>query len=354
MRRMAPPTAWLMIGVLSAAVQAAPSLAQFASTRDVRDLVVVGGDLWCATSGGLYRVPLSGGDTTAYRSPDALRDLDLSALVRGSDGYLWLGTRGGFVTRMDIAKERFTAYNSLAYAGWTVECMADHGEYLLVGSQHGLSFFSKAEGAVRYNAKQFGSYASSEVRQVVRYGDTIAVLLEEGVAWVEAPDIRDVNFNDPNVWKTIDTLGVQSITIGSAGLRLHANRVQYSGGVRFDISDTPDLPIDTLRRNGAVVGIFGYHVYRAVETGGNVYVGTQGASIYKLYPSSQAELVSFNSPHSSDFRECTLDREGTLWCSHGDSQDGIGVFRDGKWSWILSEGDGAPGLGPWARVCRRR
>lgn len=328
----------LALTLVSARVESSTFLSQHASARAVRKIIRSGNDLWMATSAGLTRLTPESGDTVHYRRPDLMHDIDLADMVKSSDGSLWIGTTGGFVVHMDISAERFASFNSLNYAGWDIACVKELGGYLLLGGAHGLSIFSKTAGTVQANAEEFGDFELSGVRQIAVYGDTVALLMAEGVAWREGVNPRTVNFNDPQVWQTIDTADVPFISVDRNGIHLMDHKVVYSNGVRFDVYPTVVL------RDGQQL-VTGVEVRSLVEYGDAVYLGTNGAYLLVANADGSSVTSTLNTLSSSDVRDVAFDQDGVLWVSHGNSGYGMSVLEDGVWRNIAREDEAYPGFG---------
>lgn len=339
--------------MLQASSYATPFLHQYASAKSVRDIIPDGDYLWLATSNGLYRAQIVNrdtsdtADTSHYSLPTDFGDIDLAAMVKTSDGNLWIGTRNGYVVSMDPGAERFESFNSLSYAGWTISCMTAYKDYLLIGSQNGMSVFSRTKGAVVYNAKKFGDFESSRVSAIETYGDTIAVVLEGGVVWIAPDNITDVNLNDPSVWATIDTAGIQGVVVDRSGLHLYTSRVQRSGGSLFEIAY--DGGTTTVHRNGALLATIGGFVNRVVEHGNAVYLGMDNDFLYRLFPDGTNEQIVLNSLTRTDTRASVVDAHGVLWCVHDvvNRNMGAGITRrtNGVWTSLVYQSESDPGFG---------
>ena len=197
-------------------LSASPFLHLYGSCRAVRDMAVDGDRLWLATSGGLvlYR---EGSEPKIYSVVNDMKDIDLTSMVLESTDRIWLGSTDGHVIEFNPRTERFTAYNSLAYVGWDIACMRPFGPYLLLGSRKGLSVFSRSAKRALWNATRFGALVESSVRAIETAGDTIALVLPSGVAWLKAPDLRLVNLNDPGVWTTVPADTSAAAIIDGAG-----------------------------------------------------------------------------------------------------------------------------------------
>ncbi|MFP2931344.1 two-component regulator propeller domain-containing protein [Pyxidicoccus sp. 3LG] len=73
----------------------APGAAAPLDGAKVEKLVVGEGVLWVGTSGGLWQVPLAGGEARQYTVSDGLPDTYIHSLVLGEGGSLWVGTKLG-------------------------------------------------------------------------------------------------------------------------------------------------------------------------------------------------------------------------------------------------------------------
>jgi ligand-binding sensor domain-containing protein len=334
----------VFLAVLASSCLAAPLLNQYGTQRDVRSIIADGAYLWLGTSGGIVKFPQGGGTPVTYSSPTDLRDMNITALVRTSDGFLWSGSADGYLVRMDPSRERFECYNSLHYTGWDVRCITPYKGYLLVGSRSGLSFFSPASGSVLTNAKTFGTFTDPAVIAVVTYRDTIAVVLPQGIARAACADPRSVNFNDATVWSVQPATGVGGLIVTDTGLATSPYRVQVSAGVTYELTND-----GRVIRNGQVVASgLGAAVNCVAEVSGAFYAGTEGAHLWKVTGSGDITQRVLNSPASSDIRSCALDGQGVLWYVTADIGEGVGRLQDDVWHVITAQSDSAPGFGSTA------
>lgn len=327
-------------------------LKQFASFKAVNAIIKNGNILWLATSGGVVRYDKTNGAIKTYTEMSDLPDLNLTAAAQDASGDLWFGSADGYLVKLHPQTETFTCYNALVATGWNIECMRWFADYLFIGTGKGLSIFS-IRGKTFQNVKKFNSFSSVDVSGIYVFGDTIAVVTADGIAY-DTSNIQTTNFSDPSIWTLIPSPGVVGI-IQQAGTLTPSPRISQQYGSTIwqyggwdTIQTTPSIvavPVTGLWFNGTYLNTFPSPVSCVLPINDSLFaIGTQ-ASFWYLYNPSSASFnqVLINGLATSDIKSCAVDQNGLLWFVPNDLLNGIGNY-DGK-TWSALTQDNTSGIG---------
>lgn len=326
-------------------VHAGTILKQFGSFKAVNAVVPAGNMLWLATSGGVVRYDRTSGATKVYAEVSDIPDLNITAAAIDNAQDLWFGTGSGFLLRCHPQTETFTSFNALASTGWQIGCLARSGGFLFIGTQKGLGIFNIARQSFQ-NATQFGTSTTDSVTDVRVFGDTVAFVVPDGMAYTVSSSFANTIFSDPSIWTFVPSPGAFGIVRRADSLvpsprismQSGSNLWQYGGGG------------NGLWLNGTPVGTpakdFGSPV-RCVAplSDSRVAVGTQSTFWYLCDMGKQTYVQqTLNGPEDSYIKGCAVDKDGVLWYVPYDLTNGIGKF-DGK-QWTSLTYLTTPGLPP--------
>lgn len=313
-------------------------LKQIASFKAVNAIIKNGNMLWLASSGGVVRFDKTSGAVKIYTEMSDLPDLNLTAAVQDASGDVWFGSADGYLLKLHPQTETFTSYNALAATGWSIKCMRWFANYLLIGTNKGLSVFSIREKNFQ-NVRKFNTFSSVDVSAIHVFGDTIAVVTADGIAY-DTSNIQTTNFSDPGIWTLIPGSDVLGIISRSGALTASPNKIQQSGNDSVWKLGGPELFF-----NDQPVYSFPSPVTCVLPLGNSQYaVGTESSSWYLCNLSTASfNQVLINGPVASDISSCAVDQNGMLWFVPNDLANGIGKY-DGK-TWSALTQDNTPGIG---------
>ncbi|HID11797.1 MAG TPA: hypothetical protein EYP17_10945 [Candidatus Latescibacteria bacterium] len=171
----------------------------YVSQREVQALLTVEGEIWAATSGGLFRWNPRDSLFSSYSDFGDVQGPEVLSLVRDREGMFWLGTAQDGLIRWSPEEGVLQVYP--VFAKDRVQALWTYGDSLFVGmARNGVCLFSIGEGEVLECYQRLGRFSrGTEVRDLAVFGDTIFVGTEEGIAWapLDAP-----NLYDPASWET--------------------------------------------------------------------------------------------------------------------------------------------------------
>jgi hypothetical protein len=362
-----------LLSLMTAPGQCGSILKQLCPFSGVRQIVQEGDNLWCATSGGAVRYNLTTKAITPFNDLDDVPDLSLVSVVKDASGDLWFGSADGYVTRLHPPTVTFTSFNACAASGWSITCMLFFKDYLLIGTNNGLSIFSPSSGVIIQNVRQFGSFKSFEVAGLRSFGDTIALLAAdadtvEGIAYAIAADMKKANLFNPDVWHCITAHGAFGIMFEGAVLK-PADRIVFQdgtvtwkyGGIDSDTAAGGGInsyPSVRLFFNGTYIHGFPTPVTSVCSIDPAVLpnsfaVGTKSSFWYLCTPGPAGTgniytQITLDGPPTAEITGCALDKEGIVWFMPQDMTYGIGQYDHGAWKKLTN--DNTEGLG-WMGPC---
>ncbi len=209
-----------LIGILASASQAAiGDWKSYSPLHHATSIIEHGGRAFIGTTGGIRSMDPRTKEEKTYDNLSGLRDDRIASLIHSEDGTLWAISQEGYVHSFD--GHAFTAYGQ-GYAAekWTMRtrAAAAGGQYLVLGSSKGLTFFDTKKHAALTSLNRFGNAVGDSIVAVLRHGDTLYISTPQAVyfAAVNWRDLLSVtpygSIFDPRIWKRyefpIDTVKV--------------------------------------------------------------------------------------------------------------------------------------------------
>jgi streptogramin lyase len=323
-----PFPAFLLILAASLTAQSTSLFRQFSSFKAVGGVVSDGTNLWLATSGGAVKYNPASGTTKVFADLADLPDLNLVDAVRDKSGDVWFGSAEGYLVRLHPATETFTTYNALAATGWPITCLLNFENNIFIGSSDGLSIFSIDKGSVQ-NVKLFGTFTSVDVSALRSYGDTLALITSDGIAYCVVHDVGSTIFSDPALWNCVPAAGALGIIHANDSLKASYAKILQTGTVTWQYGVNGDLLI-----NGTKAASFSSPITCVLQFNANSFVvGTQ-ASFFWIYDGTKMNYsqITVDGPSDSRIEDCVMDQTGYLWYVPFSLGDGIGRFDGSSWA----------------------
>jgi len=182
----------------------------YTSTLTVRDIEVLGYDIYCATAGGLLEYKLTTGEFLTYKVKDGLASVDIRCLSRDHLGRLWLGANApvGEIDIWDPAQNKVVRHFGKNFFGEALTTISDitiMGNKAYAAYQQnmdwGILYFKLTDGDFEY--QDFYPNFPMEFSQINRLAlvrDTLWVLTSSGVLFA---DITQTNLKDVNAWRNV-------------------------------------------------------------------------------------------------------------------------------------------------------
>jgi len=178
---------WVMT-VVCGQNAAATEWRTWTSFKDVRRFTVIGDTLWVATAGGLLAIHDAAENGTPYTNVDGLGTTDIHDISVDDSGQKWVAGKGRLV-RFDQPESKQFLFLDDNNEAIDLNCLADDGNQLWVGTSVGLVLFSKVadDGQIQDSYGRFGGLPDfPEVNDIRLIDDTIWLATSDGLAVAEA------------------------------------------------------------------------------------------------------------------------------------------------------------------------
>lgn len=334
------------------------------SLQTVRDVSLDSkGNLWAATSGGVFRYEPTSRSVTEYRNINALQSLDTRTVYGTPEGKVYVGGGDG---ALDIVNEDSTWTNitdivrANEYPKRGINDMTSRGDTLFIATDFGVVTLGISNELFIETIDRIGSFQEkTRISGVVIFRDSIWVATDAGVA--VAP-LAVATLRLPSEWYVINTIGdkvnplVGFIHTDGTTLAIAEGSSAYTwNGKTFDrLFEAPSAINGLSIANSTVYASTSAGVVTASEQLQIPFTGpltghasiTQNENIviigFVKYKAIQtwdgAELlpISINSPISSQFARIDVDINGGVWVATDvdPPRTGLGVsyFNGTTWT----------------------
>ncbi|NLE02017.1 MAG: hypothetical protein GX640_19310, partial [Fibrobacter sp.] len=281
------------------------------------------------SSGGLYILDINKGVGKLQSVTSTSVDPYITALCRDHKNNLWYGTSQGRLVKIN-PNNSLTLINSYFSVHWSISSIISYKNYLIIGTNNGVSFFNTNTMLSEKSASLFGNSSTSKVNALAVLKDTLFIGIDVGIAKVLIAD--SVNLSDPSVW-IIDTSGVKPVN----SFVVSSNKVSPNSGksVLFKnkiLSSNQNLLIS----GNQVVLTLPSKITSLKVDGVRCWIGTELDYFY-FWDGQNAIQLSIPGMTFTPVSKLLVDHNGYLWVlprlsENGLWQIGIGVFRGDAWS----------------------
>ena len=186
------------------------------SFRDVRAMRMINDTAYVATSGGLLKIADPDQPPEQWTNTDGLGTNDLTDILQAADGVVWIAGNGRLI-RLDqsLLGYRFQDENNEPIR---IECLADDGDRLWVGTDTGLVLFDKVFDGGQIDAlfELFGSLnPATTVNGIAVVGDSVWLATNNGIAVGSTVEPR-LLFS-PSAWRTYASTDYPELLSDSIG-----------------------------------------------------------------------------------------------------------------------------------------
>ncbi len=332
------------------------------SMYTVRATTVDGnGNIWSATSGGVFRYSESTKETTEFRNIDALLSLSSSAIgYNPNNKSIYVGSDDGVIDVIDSQLQFRHITDIRNQATLTKRRINDFlflDSAIYVAGDFGIISYDLRD-APGDDIRQLGSFQpNTTVLKIVALHDTLWAITPLGLAC--AP-LSATSLRNPQVWNTYTAAGglLENSCIGLAVVHEKLYIAQPSGIVEYDngvftpiIRDLKELAV--LRSFGASADSLYYvdifSLFSLDRTGTRTKINSaplpefSGISVHQgvlfpRYPNNGmaivrngiTEVIKLNTPYSNLFLSMTVDTKGSLWsATEADRSGGFTQYTNG-------------------------
>ncbi len=344
----------------------------FTNQGDVRDLLVQGNNIWCATNGGVFKYEIATGIYSQFNNTNGLNSNDAQAIEVDMSGKIWVGFSNGFLNFYDSESNQWDLVQD--YSGHAIYDLKAVGDSLLVALDIGISLYDIRRQEVKETYKNLGRYLPVEipVLSVSLNGKEIWAATEFGIA---KSSFDLANLMAPESWTNYTiTQGLPSNIIykivdhcdsifaaTGQGIAVLAGQEWQSVNNGLSYLQVFDL----ISNNGSLYALTAgaVHLWKkptltwqkigsdlaalkcfVADASNNLWIGrqrrTDTGGFAKLgFPNWEWAEFTPPGPPGNDFSCLTMDSNGVLWCGTGAD----GVFRYDGTTWTqFTKQDGLP------------
>lgn len=340
----------------------------YTSKRTVRDIAVMGGAVWAATSGGLFSYTLSDTTFQEFTTSNGLRTIDLTAIAVDKQGTIWLGASDGWLQAYHPLRKQWEYFSdivSLSTPSKRINALQVMGDTLFILSDVGVSLYSLSRREFGDTYMQFGSASKRLV------GKTTSVQYYQQEIWVAtlngivATDISNPNPSAPESWQVYTDTShglpftsltpIQSLAVADSHLFAATPLgIYFLSGKRWQIvQGTNGMSVKELWKYSpsSLTFIFSNELWLLTSIGetyslqqiasgfpsgltsavGDSVVGTQSGGVFTRSTSGWKQVVP-PGPISNSFVGLAVDNNGVLWTGTGDATNlGFQRFDGRRW-----------------------
>ncbi len=344
----------------------------FTNMSVVRNAVMVGTNVWAATSGGVFVYDTIENSFTKFTNIEGLSTNDIRVIAYDGSDRIWAGADGGLINVYNLKNRQWSRINDIAnkkeITRRAILSFNFKGDSVFIVSEFGVSVFriSTWNFGDTYNSQNFGFTTTPLVSSMAYWKDSIWVGTSFGIA--------TASLSNPYSWKIYNSLGLASnavnvlsifrdtLLIGTGrGLSYYSNGIftavagSFNGYSVVDIkSHNGSLSVlsayatSTLEKRHSVLGASQLIISNNVQCNNIIPVSSIWlASIKGLAIWTSSNDWSYIYPYgasSNMFTDLAVDENGVLWVAPGSnvqvgfSRYDVSLHPKDQWKNFLSSG----------------
>ena len=174
----------------------------YTSMREINHLLVHGGTVWSATSGGVMRFDQNSQSYSRYTVLDGLAGNKVLSVAADDRGHLWFGTHLRGLSRFRPSLEVFDP-PFLDFKDLDIYALKTMGDRIFVGTERGVSVYLIDKEEVKETYRQLGRMPKdTPVTAIEVFAGRLVAGTVKGISWA---DLSLPNLQDPESWKTLYT-----------------------------------------------------------------------------------------------------------------------------------------------------
>ena len=282
------------------------------------------GFLWLGTQEGLVRFDGSVFKVYNRSTEDALRSDDIRVLKVDSQNVLWIGTRGGGVAR----------YRDGVFAGGELDSTLDKAR--ITGIQRALDNSHVWVGTSHHGVWKVRNGEAEKLDGLPSDAITSIVQDNVGALWIGTRDAGLLRWKDSDITAYSGDTGFISNDITALAWDDRAARLwvgtRDKGVLSMEGEDTAHYNTSTGLPTDNILSLY-------VDAGGIVWVGTDQAGLVRIIPvgaweNNVSQINSENGLSGDVVKAVFSDEEANLWV--GTDGGGLNLFREGKFTTYTS------------------
>ncbi|MFC1725126.1 hypothetical protein ACFL4T_05840 [candidate division KSB1 bacterium] len=324
---------------------------------EISDFAFGEGQVWCATSGGIFSVDLRDQSLTEFSNTEGLMSNNVVSVEKDNVNNIWFAFREKGLMRLNLSNNRWDKKIIDISGELKINDICIHNNRMFIANDIGISEYLLDKDEIRSNFKNLGGFTSSiKVRKTYVIDDTLWAITAEGIAFAS---LDSPNLQDPEFW-TNYSVNVGSITgltkfkgmlyIGTENgvFRLESNawsKTNDSKPVHFISSSDSKIffsvwssiycgeNINNLTRTGFNC----FRIDNALVSGDTIFTAANNNGLHLKIADSFYNYLPDN-PGGNTFNDLTIDKNGKLYCTSGvRNSKGVYTFYNGNWETITPD-----------------
>lgn len=341
----------------------------YTDMKSIRDLTIVEGKIWAATSGGVFTYDPVQKKFDIFTNVDGLTTINVTAIASDEAGRVYVGAANGYIDIYDPRLRSWTTIPDIARATSKpqrgINKFVPVGDKMYIATDFGVVVFSQSRREFGDAYGTFGQLPSPvKVNDVYFRNDEIWVATDKGVAQAS---LGAVNLQEPSNWKTYTTSdGLPSSNIlslsgfNNAIVAGTASGAAYLSGGSWNTIALPNRTTSILRlmmkspdtmylttsdaiyemksftdvttyisaKDFALPSNPGFTSLRFMDQQFTIIGTSGGISIIDnlISPPQLPTLLKPDGPNSNQFIGLSVDESGILWSGSGRDAAGRGIY----------------------------
>ncbi|MBI3189645.1 MAG: hypothetical protein HYZ33_03255 [Ignavibacteriales bacterium] len=180
----------------------------YTSKKEVRDVIVLDGVVWAATSGGAFSYNLSNQTFEQFTTSEGLRTIDLTAITVDGQGNIWLGASNGFVHSYNPVRGEWNYVTGIASMvdepAKRINAFRVSGDTIFILSEIGVSVFSVSKREFGDSYRRFGTspQLNGKATSLEIFNNNLWIGTNFGIA---STPVTNPNPSEPDSWQVVNT-----------------------------------------------------------------------------------------------------------------------------------------------------
>ncbi len=323
----------------------------FTDMKNITAIASTANDVWCGTSGGVFRYRISDSSFQKFSNSEGLSSNNITALAIDKYGSVWIGQNSGAIDVYSPSTQTWRYVRDIILSTKVHKSIRNffmQGDSLYISTDFGISLFSISKFEFSDTYSNLGALAQPSVGAAIFSEKKIWAITTQGIAvskigatnlaapesWDTYPSINDgysinefhgkiyvgsgqgfLTFNN-GVWTKINGINSAVRTLASTDTVLYYT----DGRTIFTFSTAQTIqPYSVAAPGGISCG--------TLQNSSTLFVGLIETGLGFLNPTrSQWKVVAPNGPASNYFSSIVIDENNTVWCTSG----GVGGKGLGK------------------------
>ncbi|KAF0152813.1 MAG: two component regulator propeller domain-containing protein [Ignavibacteria bacterium] len=324
----------------------------YADMKSVKGSVLIGNEIWAATSGGAFKTGVSDTSYTVYTKADGLSSQNLTAIGLDANNKLWFGTGEGHINSLNPKTNSIDKILDIYSTNRTQKSINNifiKGDSVIISSDLGITVVSAQKLALLDSYLKLGSFPSETKVLSVFKSKVFFACTQSGIA-VQKSNAQ--NLAAPESWDSF-TLKSGSTTVvpykivqfNSEIIAATSNglyRFQNNNWSHFLLKDKK--VIDLVVYNNSLYMLGENALYQLVNlqdvtlyenastkfqslniNASGVYIATANGLLE--LKNNRTRIILPSSPASNSFLNLSVSKSGSVWVATGKDVTGKGFFE---------------------------